>query len=317
MNMPTKEQRDKIDSAIDKVASLVANKDISPSKAIAKVAGSMKLTADYIPIIVRAYNTGAATIHREDANTLQEKAASYPIAYLDEVMNLLKNTFPLNKKASVTKPKDRFWAYSASIHFPDAWGELDNKELDPEFWSVKKAAVKRCTDGKDRYIDTVVNTANATANEVSRIKYAAMEARDNAYDAIADEMRKYGGITLDTARNYAEVSYGVEGINVINKIIKENNLEKKANYRKETYIPFNHPFAKAFETFVKRNEEFKKIASTEKDIIKECINIINPYVRPINQYVEGADDIDNMLKAAQIKRKKKRFHERIQKGINK
>ena len=305
MNTPTKEQRDKIDSAIDKVASLVVEKEISPSKAIAKVANAMKLTADYIPIIVRAYNTGAATIHREDSNTLQEKAASYPIAYLDEVMNLLKGSFQLNKKAESVKPRDRFWSYSANIHFPDAWGELDNKELDEEFWGVKQAKVKQCTDGKDRFIDTVINTTSAAANEASRVKYAALEAKNNAYDKIAEEMRKYGGITLDTARNYAEVSYGVEGIKVIDKIIKENNLEKKANYRKETYIPFNHPFAKAFENYVKKNEEFKKIAKAEADVIKECINVINPHVRPINQYIEGADDIDNMFKAAQIQRKKK------------
>lgn len=315
MNTPTKEQKDKIDTAIDKVATLVADNNISPSKAIAKVASAMKLTADYIPIIVRAYNTGAATIHREDSNTLQEKAASYPIAYLDEVMNLLKGAFQLNKKAESTQPKDRFWAYSATIHFPDAWGELDNKELDPEFWEVKKASIKQCSDGKDRYIDTVVNTTNAAANEASRLKYAALEARNQAYDNVAEEMRKYGGITLDTARNYAEVSYGVEGINIIDKIIKENNLEKKASYRKETYIPYNHPFAKAFENLVKRNEDFKKIAKAEKEVIKECINIVNSHVRPINQYVEGADDIDNMLKAAQIKRKKKDTQNKYKKKV--
>ena len=313
MNTPTKEQRDKIDSAIDKVATLVTEKDLSPSKAIAKVASAMKLTADYIPIIVRAYNTGAATIHREDSNTLQEKAASYPIAYLDEVMSLLKGSFPLNKKAEHSAPKDRFWAYSANIHFPDAWGELDKKELDPEFWDVKKASVKQCEDGKERFVDAVVNTTTAVANEASRVKYAALEAKNKAYDAVAAEMRKYGGITLDTARNYAEVSYGLEGINVIDKIIKENNLEKKATYRNETYIPFNHPFAKAFENFVKKNEEFKKIAAAEKEVIKECINVVNPHVRPMNQYVEGTDDIDNMLKAAQIKRKKKVFRDAYKK----
>ncbi len=71
MNTPTQAQRNKIDSAIDKVASLCATDNaITPSQAIAKVASDMQLTHDYLPIIVRAYNTGAAAVHRDSSNTL-------------------------------------------------------------------------------------------------------------------------------------------------------------------------------------------------------------------------------------------------------
>ena len=124
MNTPTKEQRAKIDQAIDTVTSICSSGKISPSKAIAKVASDMKLTADYLPIIVRAYNTGAATVHREDSHTLQEKAASYPIAYLDEVLSLLQKNFPMNKKASAEKPRDTFWEYNANYYFPNAWDHI-------------------------------------------------------------------------------------------------------------------------------------------------------------------------------------------------
>ena len=302
MNKPTKEQRDKIDTAIDKIAALCSDGAMDPSKAVAKVASAMKLTQDYLPILVRAYNTGAAAIHREESNTLQEKAASYPIASLDEVMSLLRSEFPMGKKATAPEVYDDFWDYPASVHFPDAWDYLKGEE-EPVPETVKKAAAKphQILDARK----AVMNAADVAANEATRVKYAAQDARDKAYDAVVRELRKAGGIKPDVAREYAKVAYGEEGLKIINKMIAENYMDKKAQYQRETYIPDSHPFAKAFDEFVFKNESFKKAAAKEKEVLGECVGIVNQYVRPKERHVEGMDSIDEMFKEAEIARKKK------------
>lgn len=312
MNTPTKEQRDKIDRAIDTVTSICSSGSISPSKAIAKVASDMKLTADYLPIIVRAYNTGAATIHREDAHTMREKAASYPIAYLDEVISLLQKDFPLNKKASVEKPRDTFWEYNANYYFPNAWDHIVEVP-EPSIWDVKQASVKQCTVAKDKANKSVVSQANLAANEATRIKYAAAEERDNAISEIERVLCQTTGVKLATALEYAKASYGKEGVAVVDKLIKANHLEKTANYRKETFIPDNHPFAKAFEDFVLKNENLKKASAKEKEVLEYCVGAINSRVRPKDRYMDNDVSIDAMFKEGEMKRRKKDIKQHYQK----
>ena len=308
MNTPTKEQREKIDTAIDKITDLCASGNMTPSRAVAKVASAMNLTPDYLPIIVRAYNTGAAAIHREESKSIQEKAASYPIAYLNEVMSILKGECSLGKKASVTEVKDDFWDYPAEVHFPDAWDYLKDKE-EPVVETVKKAAAKPHQVIKAH--EAVMNAVDITANEATRVKYAAEEAKDQAYDAVVRELRKAGGIKPDVAREYAKVAYGKEGLKIINKMIKENYMDKKAQYQKETYIPDDHPFAKAFDNFVSKYEEFKKAAAVEKKVLENCVGIVNQYVRPKDRYIGDMDSIDEMFKEAEVARKKKRELSRV------
>lgn len=303
MNTPTQAQRNKIDSAIDKVASLCATDTaITPSKAIAKVASDMSLTPDYLPIIVRAYNTGAAAVHRDSSNTLQEKVASYPIADIDEVYRILKEDFPLNKKASVEPPKDEFWKHNADYYWPNAWDYLKKK---PDFSDWKRPAVKMatCTD----YVDSLERKAQEIvykiADEATRVKYAAKQKRDDALEKVEYELCKYAGVDLDDARRYAELAYGKEGVNVINKIIQDNHLEKKA--RLKTFLDDNHPFAKAFEEFADNSEEFKKAASEEIQVIEACVKALSENESPKDRYTEGMSDIDAMFKSGEDNRKKK------------
>lgn len=312
MNTPTKEQRDKIDRAIDTVTSICSSGSISPSKAIAKVASDMKLTADYLPIIVRAYNTGAATIHREDSHTMQEKAASYPIAYLDEVMSLLQKDFSFNKKAEVERPRDTFWEYNANYHFPNAWDHIVEVP-EASMWDVKQASVKRCTVAKERTEKDLVSTAKRTADEATRIKYAAAEELDKAISEVERILCINSGVKLATAREYATASYGKEGRALVDKLINLNNLEKTAQYRQETLIPNEHPFAKAFEEFVLRNETLKKASADEQKVLNYCIDAINGQVRPKDRYMDNDEAIDAMFKQGEMKRRKKDMYKPYQK----
>lgn len=303
MNTPTKAQRNKIDSAIDKVATLCAEDPaITPSGAIAKVASDMSLTPDYLPIIVRAYNTGAAAIHRENADTLQEKVASYPIADIDEVYRILKENFPLNKKAEAPPKKDDFWNHNADYYWPNAWDYLKKK---PDFSDWKRPPVKmaKCTDYVDSLERNADDTIHMIADEVSRIKVAAQHKRDQALEQVEYELCKYAGVDLDDARRYAELAYGKEGVDVINQLIKDNHLEKKA--RVKTFLDDEHPFAKAFEEFVNNNEQLKKASAEECKVLEACVEALNPTVRPRDRYVDGMSDIDAMFKAGEDNRKKK------------
>lgn len=303
MNTPTQAQRNKIDSAIDKVATLCAeDPTITPSGAIAKIASDMSLTPDYLPIIVRAYNTGAAAVHRENADTLQEKVASYPIADIDEVYRILKENFPLNKKAETTPKKDDFWKHNADYYWPNAWDYLKKK---PDFSDWKRPPVKmaKCTDYKDSLERNADDTIHMIADEATRIKVAAQHKREQALERVEYELCKYAGVDLDDARRYADLAYGKEGVDVINQIIKDNHLEKKA--RIKSFLDDEHPFAKAFEEFVNNNEQLKKASAEEREILEACVEALNPTVRPRDRYTEGMSEIDAMFKAGEDNRKKK------------
>ena len=305
MNTPTKAQRNKIDSAIDKIASLCTeDPTLSPSEAIAKVASAMQLTQDYLPIIVRAYNTGAAAIHRENSNSVAEKAASYPIADIDEVCSILLQEHPFNKKAAAEAPKDSFWKYNADYYWPNAWDYL---KTEPDFsdWQRPQVKMARCTDYKDKLDRNATKTIDMIADEASRIKQAAILKRDEALDDVEYELCKYAGVDLNDARRYAQLAYGQEGVNVVNKIIKDNRLEKKA--RVKTFLDDNHPFAKAFERFVDNNEQVKKASIQERQILEACVDALGETVQPKDRYVEGMAEIDQLFKEAQLNKKKKSF----------
>lgn len=305
MNTPTQAQRNKIDSAIDKVASLCTeDPTITPSEAIAKVASAMQLTQDYLPIIVRAYNTGAAAIHRENSNTLQEKVASYPIADIDKVYSILLQENPLNKTASAEPVKDDFWKFNADHYWPDAWDYL-KKEPDFSDWRRPQVKMAKCTDYKDKVDRNATKTIEMIADEASRVKQAAIIKRDQALDNVEYELCKYAGVDLNDARRYAELAYGQEGVNVVNKIIKDNRLEKKA--RVKSFLDDNHPFAKAFEEFVDNNEQVKKATIQERQILEACVDALGETVQPKDKYIEGMGEIDQLFKEAELHHKKKSF----------
>ncbi len=306
MNTPTQAQRNKIDSAIDKVASLCTeDPTITPSEAIAKVASAMQLTQDYLPIIVRAYNTGAAAIHRENSNTLQEKVASYPIADIDKVYSILLQENPLNKTASAEPVKDDFWKFNADHYWPDAWDYL-KKEPDFSDWQRPQVKMAKCTDYKDKVDRNASKTIEMIADEASRVKEAAIIKRDRALEDVEYELCKYAGVDLNDARRYAELAYGQEGVTVINKIIQENHLEKKA--RVKTFLDDDHPFAKAFERFVDNNEQVKKASAQEREVLEACVDALGETVAPKDKYVEGMRDIDQLFKEAELNSQKKKFY---------
>lgn len=305
MNTPTQAQRNKIDFAIDKVTSLCTeDPTLTPSEAIVKVATDMQLTQDYLPIIVRAYNTGAAAIHREGANTVQEKVASYPIADLDTVYSLLLQEHPFNKTAAVAEPKDSFWKFNADYYWPDAWDYLKSE---PDFsdWRRPQVKMAHCTDYKDKLDRNASKTITMIADEATRVKQAAILKRDQALDDVEYELCKYAGVDLNDARRYAELAYGQEGLNVINKIIQDNRLEKKA--RVKMFLDDDHPFAKAFERFVDNNEQVKKASIQERQILEACIDALGETVQPKDRYVEGMSEIDRLFKEAELHHGKKKF----------
>ena len=303
MNTPTQAQRNKIDSAIDKVASLcAADNAITPSQAIAKVASDMSLTPDYLPIIVRAYNTGAAAVHRDSSNTLQEKVASYPIADVDEVFRILKEDFPLNKKATIEQPKDEFWKHNADYYWPNAWDHL-KKEPDFSDWKRPPVKMAKCTDFRDKAERNSQDTVGMIADEATRMKYAAKSKVEQSIEKIEAELCKYAGVDLDDARRYAELSYGKEGRDLIDKLIKENHLEKKA--RIKTFLDDAHPFARAFEEFADNSEKFKKAAAMEREVLEACVDTLGESIPAKDRYIEGMADIDAMFKQGEDNRKKK------------
>lgn len=82
----TKQSEKRILDALDVTSDLI-NEGIHPDDAIVKAATELKVPKGHIQLMVNAINTGATNAKRQNASTLEEKAASFPLANTENIMN--------------------------------------------------------------------------------------------------------------------------------------------------------------------------------------------------------------------------------------
>ncbi len=320
MNKLNKTQIDNIKEAVNKATDLVFDDNLSPSEAIAKTASAMRLTPDYVPIIIQAFNNGAAEVHRKDSHTLQEKAADYPIAQQAEVFNLLGK--PLEKKATYNKVIDTFYDLPIEMTCKNAWSHLDKYKYYPQHMEkIAEPVLPKVDTKKGTYAFNLTDMAKKASDEATRIKYAAVEGYEQAYKEVETELRKYAGIPMETAVMHAKAAHGNVGVELVMDIINKNNLEKNAGVKQDIFVTVNHPFAIKMANLVTKFTQLKQANSQEAKVTQRCLDAVISQLPDKEKPISGMEPIDAMFKEGSSNRKKKDYQrslyekrERLQKS---
>lgn len=226
----TKKAEATLIAAIEKAAEYV-NSGLVPNEAIIKSAGEADIPAGHINLMVHAYNTGRTTKQREQSDDTLEKAADFPMADAQTVMDALypkavKTAAEIAGSSVVSaeyavSPRDmlarrnnsQVKAAAAKISLPEkTWAPPPRDEEA----SVRKAASDR-------------RAAELAQEELRRRATAAYAKAAAAMDELHDYFRHPGNMSFQDTVRHTRFRLGDEGVAVLQKLAAVYpRLEKQA-----------------------------------------------------------------------------------------
>lgn len=226
----TKEAEAKLIAAIEKAAGYV-NSGLAPNDAIIKSAGEANIPAGHINLMVHAYNTGRTTKQREQSDDTLEKAADFPLADAQTVMDALypkavKTAAEISRSSVVSveyavsprdllarRNSDQVKAAAAKISLPE-------KTWTPPPRDEEAAARKAASDRR---------AAELAQEELRRQATAAYAKAAAAMDELHDYFRHPGNMSFQDAVRHTRFRLGEEGVAVLQKLAAVYpRLEKQA-----------------------------------------------------------------------------------------
>ena len=232
-----------LDAAIDKIQSGVT---ADPSEAIAKAASELPVPAGHIPLLVRAYNTSRTTEQRKSGSSPAERAADFPIADADAVLNRL---YPSNVKTAMVQ--SRRDGVSPEYSAGPAWYRGEREAMDTaaqraasteRVAALEKAAELRHPLPKNdwrksssapRVTYDEVQQAERQAGNLLSTAVAVQDKLNATLHKIAEALRTSGAPHIDDIRNDVEDRWGVPGRAILNCVTARNPglLKRAAEYR--------------------------------------------------------------------------------------
>lgn len=226
----TKEAEAKLIAAIERAAGYV-NGGMAPNDAIVKSAVESEIPAGHVDLMVHAYNTGRTTKQREQGENTLEKAADFPLADKDTVLDAL---FPKAVKTSAElvtskvvapeyslSPRDLIARRNAStVKAAAAKISLPEKTWVPPPRDEEAAVRKAASDRR---------AAELAQEELRRQATAAYAKAAAAMDELHEYFRRPGNMSFQDAVRETELRLGDEGVAVLKKIAAVYpHLEKQA-----------------------------------------------------------------------------------------
>lgn len=272
MNKLSEKQVKNLDIAIDKTMDMIDATGCDPNDAIIKVASDLKLTPDYIPVIVAAYNNGAQYAQRENGSSILEKTAKFPIANIDCINNKL---YKLQKKASsvVYEVDDDFFDYPASVVLPN-----DNRDKQLLYTPVVKAAsYNRENTTQLKYETRVHEGVNSVVESIRMEKSAAADAYDDAIKDLAYYLRQSTSPSVPYATKLANLVYGTTGNIIIKAAADRFSLPSKPKYM-EPVVSERDALYTHCDNCIKKLAEYNTICDQELALLSKCAKALKPIV---------------------------------------
>jgi uncharacterized membrane protein YgcG len=211
----------KLIAAIERAAGYV-NDGLAPNAAIVKSAAASDIPAGHINLMVHAYNTGRTTKQREQGNDTLEKAADFPMADAQAVMDEL---FPKTVKTSAAISREHVVSPEYAIPVRDMLARRQAAQtkaaaakisLPEKTWTPpprdEEAAVRRSASEK--------RAAELAAEELRRQATVAYSKAAAAMEALHEYFRRPGNMSFQDAARETELRIGAEGVSVLNKLAR-------------------------------------------------------------------------------------------------
>ncbi len=298
----TKEAEQKLIAAIERAAGYV-NNGLSPNDAIVKSASESNVPAGHINLMVHAYNTGRTTKQREQSDGTLEKAADFPLASADTVMEALypkavKTSAEIQQAHVVSaeyaipvrdmlarRTASQTKAAAAKISIPT--GNWTPPPRDPEAAARRAASEKRA--------------AELAAEELRRQATIAYSKAAAAMEQLHEYFRHPGNMSFQDAVRETELRYGAEATSVFNKLAAVYPFLTKQAATKETVFGECEPCklaASVLDALEAYNEAQARVPVKQAAAKKEGVQVLtgsilhNPAEEPLT--LKAAGDFESI-----------------------
>lgn len=238
-----KEAETKLIGAIERAAGYV-NSGMSPDDAIVKSASESDIPAGHINLMVHAYNTGRTTKQREQGDDTLEKAADFPLADAQVVLDAL---FPRNVKTAAALvaesivspqyalPPHDLIARRNSAMTKAAAGKIS---LPEKTWTPpprdEEAVVRKAASAR--------RAAELASEELRRQATAAYAKAAGAMETLQEYFRHPGNMSFQDAVRQTELRFGEPGVSVLKKLAAVYPYLEKQAATQEMWIGNGEPF---------------------------------------------------------------------------
>lgn len=272
MNKLSEHQVSTLNQAIDKTMDIIDETGVDPNTAIIKVAQSMHLTPDYIPVIVAAYNNGAQYAQRENGNSILEKTAKFPIANIDAINKALYKT---QKKASaVYALSDDFFDYPATVVLANSNNNANKLLYTPV---VKAASYRRENTTQIKNEDRVNDGVNSVLESIRMEKSAAADAYDDAIKELGYYLKLNASPSVPYSEKLASLVYGKPGSIIIKAAADRFSLSTKPK-QFEPVVSEKDSLYTLCDSCIKKLAEYDKICEQEMSLMAKCASMLRPIV---------------------------------------
>ena len=285
----TKEAEQKLIAAIERAAGYV-NNGMAPDDAIVKSASESNVPAGHVNLMVHAYNTGRTTKQREQGENTLDKAADFPIADANTVMDRL---YPKAVKTSAEISQQHVVSAEYTIPVRDLIARRQSAltkaaaakiSLPEKTWTPPprdpEAAVRRAASEK--------RAAELAAEELRRQATVAYSKAAAAMEELHEYFRRPGNMSFKDAVRETELRLGDEGAAVLNKLANVYPHLTKQAATKEVFIGDCEPCklaANVLNALEAYNEAQAKVPVKQAAIKKEAPEILTESIlyNPANE----------------------------------
>jgi hypothetical protein len=269
----SKEAEDQLMKALPQISDL-AQEGEDPNEAIAKVASEQKIPANYIHLLVNAYNTGRTTIQRQTGSDVWEKAAEFPIA---DTQLILEKMFPSKVKSAAQLVNET----QISEHYSSS----------PSRWIARRDREEKSAAAKIYKFDDYKKPDPYPRDEQNLYKQAQVKIHKLAKDI--EEARYKTNYALETALDLKQglVNYFKSASHKPFQEVKSNCISMYGDIAQHL-----------FEQIEEENPQFSKQASTKSiapaigqpyNLVKECVDVTTIYRELRDHYNEKTASFDS------------------------
>jgi len=174
----TPESESRISEALAEVTDLTED-GMSPNDAIFKVASDKKIPSGHVRLMVRAYNTGNSLNKIQNASDLLSKAASFPLADAEEI---LERMFPTVVKTAADRHNSE--AISSDYSMPPTRWLQRRSAVSRNEWLTKVAEAQSKEKSTDpRYAEYPHRAEKHALSKIAELKVEREQAKDAAVGA--------------------------------------------------------------------------------------------------------------------------------------